>query len=150
MNIDRSLAVLFEMRKNENLLLAGKDTQKAQNLLFFITLDLVMQELKALKDGKPLSQIYVFNFNDTDESSIQDRLQEVVLLLPDYIEGATSYDAVDRLEEVYNLYQNKQNDGHSIWLILSNLGLASDFQNGLYSSSSQGFTMLDEILRNGP
>lgn len=150
LNIDRSLAVPFEMRKNENLLLAGKDAQKAQNLLFFITLDLVMQKLKALKEGQNPSQIYVFNFNDSDESSITDRLQEMVLLLPDYIEGSTAYDAVDRLEEVYNFYQNKENDGSYVWIILSNLGLASDFQNGLYSSSSQGFTMLDEILRNGP
>lgn len=150
LNIDRSLAVPFETRKNENLLLAGKDAQKAQNLLFFITLDLVMQKLKALKEGQNPSQIYVFNFNDSDESSITDRLQEMVLLLPDYIEGSTAYDAVDRLEEVYNFYQNKENDGSYVWIILSNLGLASDFQNGLYSSSSQGFTMLDEILRNGP
>lgn len=37
LNIDRSLAVPFETRKNENLLLAGKDAQKAQNLLFFIS-----------------------------------------------------------------------------------------------------------------
>lgn len=58
-----ALAVPFEMRKNENLLLAGKDAQKAQNLLFFITLDLVMQKLKALKQGQNPSQIYVFNFN---------------------------------------------------------------------------------------
>lgn len=150
LNIDRSLAVPFEMRKNENLLLAGKDAQKAQNLLFFITLDLVMQKLKALKEGQNPSQIYVFNFNDSDDSNIKDRLQEMVLLLPDYIEGSTAYDAVDRLEEVYNYYQNKENDGSYVWIILSNLGLASDFQNGLYSSSSQGFTMLDEILRNGP
>lgn len=150
LNIDRSLSVPFEMRKNENLLLAGKDAQKAQNLLFFITLDLVMQKLKALKEGTPPSQIYVFNFNDSDESNVKDRLQEMVLLLPDYIEGATTYDAVDRLEEVYNIYHNKQNNGDCIWLILSNLGLASDFQTGLYSSNSQGFAMLEEIIRNGP
>lgn len=149
LNIDRNLVVPFEIRKNENMLLAGKDAQKAQNLLFFITLDLVMQKLKALKDGQTPSQIYVFNFNDSEESSLQDKLQEMVLLLPDYIEGATSYDALDRLEEIYNFYQNKQNDGENIWIILSNLGLASGFQSNLYSSSSQGFTMLDEILRNG-
>lgn len=150
LNIDRNLSVLFELRKNENMLLAGKDAQKAQNLLFFITLDLVMQKLKAIQDEKAPSKIYVFNFNDSEESGLQDKLQDMVMLLPDYIEGAASYDALDRLEEVYNLYQNKQNDGEYIWIILSNLGLASDFQNGLYSSSSQGFTMLDEILRNGP
>lgn len=150
LNIDRSLAVPFELRKNENMLLAGKDAQKAQNLLFFITLDLVLQKLKDLKEGRAPSQIYVFNFNDSDESSITDKLQEMVLLLPDYIEGATSYDAVDRLEEVYNFYQNKENDGTNVYIVLSNLGLASDFQTGLYSSSSQGFVMLDEILRNGP
>lgn len=150
LNIDRNLAVSFETRKNENLLLAGKDAQKAQNLLFFIALDLAMQKLKELKDGREPSQIYAFNFNDAGESGIQDRLQEMILLLPDYIEGATFYDAVDRLEEVYNLYQNKRDDGRNIWLILSNLGMATDFQNGLYSSSSKGFAMLDEILRNGP
>lgn len=150
LNIDRNLSILFEPRKNENMLLAGKDAQKAQNLLFFITLDLVMQKLKAIQDGHAPSQIYVFNFNDSEESSIQDKLQDMVMLLPDYIEGATSYDALDRLKEIYNLYQNKQNDVEYIWIILSNLGLASDFQNGLYSSNSQGFTMLDEILRNGP
>jgi len=150
LNIDRSLAVSFEMRKNENLLLAGKDAQKAQNLLFFITLDLVMQKLKAFKEGRGPSQIYVFNFNDADDSSVKDTLQEMVLLLPDYIEGATAYDAVERLEEVYNFYRNKENDGTYVWMILSNLGLAADFQTGLYSSSSQGFSMLEEILRNGP
>jgi len=148
--IDRSLAVPFEMRKNENMLLAGKDAQKAHNLLFFITLDLVLQKLKALKDGQPASQIYVFNFSDSEEGAIQDKLQEMVLLLPDFIEGAESYDAIDRLEEVYRLYLSKQNDGEYVWIIINNLGLASDFQNGLYSSSSQGFTMLDEILRKGP
>lgn len=150
LNIDRNLAVTFEMRKNENLLLAGKDAQKAQNLLFFITLDLVMQKLKDLKEGGNPSQIYVFNFNDSDESGIKDRLQEMMLLLPDYIEGSTSDNAVDRLGEVYHFYQNKENDGSYVWIVISNLGLASDFQNGLYSSSSQGFAMLDEILRNGP
>lgn len=150
LNIDRSLAVSFEGKKNENLLLAGKDAQKAQNLLFFITLDLVLQKLQAVKAGQEPPQIYVFHFSDAEESGVKDRLQEMVLLLPDYIEGATTYDAVDRLEEVYNFYQNKENDGTYVWMILSNLGLASEFQNGLYSSSSQGFTMLDEILRNGP
>ena len=150
LNIDRSIAVPFEMRKNENLLLVGKDSQKAQNMLFFMTLDLVMQKLKALKEGKNPSQIYVFDFNDSEDCSIKDRLQEMVLLLPDYIEGATSDDAVDRLEEVFKYYQNKESDGSYVWIILSNLDLASDLQNGLYSSSSQGFTMLDEILRNGP
>ncbi|MCM1104458.1 MAG: FtsK/SpoIIIE domain-containing protein [Clostridium sp.] len=150
LNIDRNLSVLFELRRNENMLLAGKDAQKAQNLLFFITLDLVMQKLKAIQTGQLSSQIYVFNFNDSEESSLQDKLQDMAMLLPDYIEGATYYDALDRLKEVYNLYQNKQNDGEYIWIILSNLGLASDFQNGLYSNSSRGFLMLDEILRNGP
>lgn len=150
LNIDRNLAIPFEMKKNENLLLAGKDAQKAQNLLFFITLDLVLQKLKALKEGKNPSQIYVFNFNDSETNSIKDNLQEMLLLLPDYIEGSTAYDAADRLEEVYNYYQRKENDGTYIWIILFNLGLAADFQNGLYSSSSRGFTMLQEILRNGP
>lgn len=150
LNIDHNLTVTFDMRKGENLLLAGKDSQKAQNLLFFITLELVMQKLAAFKEGQNPHQIYVFNFNDSDESSIIDRLQEMVMLLPDYIEGATSYDAINRLEEAYACYKNKVNDGSFVWIILSNLGLAADFQNGIYSSSSQGFSMLDEILRNGP
>lgn len=148
--IDQSLAVAFDARKNENMLLAGKDAQKAHNLLFFLTMDLVLQKLRALKEGLPAPQIYVFNFDDSDGGSVQNKLQEMVLLLPDCIDGAESHDAIDRLEEVYGIYQNKQAGSEDVWIVMYNLGLASDFQNGLYSSSSQGFAMLEEILRHGP
>jgi hypothetical protein len=150
LNIDNSLVVSFETRKNENMLLAGKNAQKAHNLLFFITLDLVLQKIKAFKSSTPPAKIYVFNFNDLNDSIIQDKLQDMVMLLPDYIEGATSDDAQDRLEEVYNLYKTKTNSQESIWIIISNFGLATDFQNTIYSSTCQGFAMLDEILRKGP
>lgn len=150
LNIDKTLSIPFEPRKNENMLLAGKDAQKAQNLLFFMTLDLVLQKLKAIKEGAPAPKIYVFNFNDSDDISIQDKLQEMVMLLPDYIEGATSYDSVDKLAEVYELYMSKADSNEPVWIIISNLGLASDFQSSIYSSSSQGFAMLEELLRNGP
>lgn len=150
LNIDRSLSVLFETKKNENMLLAGKDAQKAQNLLFFITLDLVLQKVKARRDGAGEPQIYVFNFNDSEMNGMVDRLQEMSLMLPDAMEYAAPADAMDLLEEVYTLYYSKQNDGSTMWLILSNLGLAADFQNSLYSSGSQGYMMLEEILRNGP
>lgn len=150
LRIDQSMSVRFEMKKHENMLLAGKDSQKAQNLLFFMTLDLVLQKLNDLKQSRTASQIYVFDFNDSSDYAVQHKLQELVLSLPDYIEAASSYDALDRLEEIYRLYQNKTNDESSIWIIISGLGLASDFQNSLYSSSSRGFTMLEEILRCGP
>ena len=150
LNIDRSLAVSFETRKNENMLLAGRDAQKAHNLLFFIALDLVLQKVRAHKEDTTPSQIYVFNFNDENDTMIQDKLQEMVMLLPDYIEGATPDDAQDKLGEVYNLYRNKTNTQETIWIIISNLGLATNFQNAIYSSNCQGYTMLDEILRNGP
>lgn len=150
LNIDRPLAVSFETRKNENMLLVGKDAQKAHNLLFFITLDLVLQKLKSYKENTVPSQIYVFNFNDTNDSVIQDRLQDMVIFLPDYIEGATFDDAQDKLEDVYNLYCNKTNSQETVWIIIFNLRLATDFQNAIYSSNCQGYTMLDEILRNGP
>lgn len=150
LNIDRNLSVQFDTRKNENLLLAGKDVQKARNLIFFITLDLVLQKVKASRENGLSPKIYVFNFNDYGDNSMHDILQEMVLLLPDHIEGATSQNAVERLTEVYNQYLNKRNNGECIWVVLFNLGLASEFENGLYSSNSQCYNMLEEILRNGP
>lgn len=150
LKIDKTLAVSFEPRKNENLLLAGKDSQKANSLLFFITLDFVLQKVKDFKEHHDVSSIYLFDFNENDDYGSQNKLQELGMLLPDYIETVESYNALDSLQEIYDLYQNKQNDGTNIWIIISNLGMAAEFQNGLYSSSSQGFSMLEEIVRNGP
>ena len=150
LNIDRSIAVPFEFMSNENMLLAGKDAQKAQNILFFITLDLVLQKVKAARERTAQPMIYVFNFNEGADLSVIDKLQDMEMLLPDYIEEATALDAMDRLSEVYELYKNKTNPQEIVWVIISNLGLASEFQNAIYSSNCQGFTMLDEILRNGP
>ena len=72
------------------------------------------------------------------------------MLLPDYIESASADDAVEKLSAVYELYQNKTDPEAPVWVIISNFGLASDFQSSVYSSTSQGFAMLEELLRSGP
>ena len=150
LNIDKAISIVFDGHKNDNLLLAGKDAQKAENLLFFITLDLVLQKIRAIKQNLPVPTIYVFNFNDMGDVTARHYLQDMVMLLPDYIEGVSPDDAMDRLAEVYDVYCDRQENGDPIWLIVSNFGLASDFQSSIYSSNSRGFSMLDEILRNGP
>lgn len=150
LKIDKVLSVSLEARKHENLLLAGRDVKKAQSILFFITLDLVLQKIKAIKEGQPIPKIYVFNFNNPEDDEIDDRLQELTVSLPDYIEGTTSYDAIDKLTEVFEMYNSHAEEGSPVWIIVSNLELAVDFQSSIYSSSSQGFAMFEELLNNGP
>lgn len=148
LNIDRSLAVTFNNRRNDNLLLAGKNSSKANNLLLFITIDLILQSIYASKHGMQPAKIFLFNFSNEYEDVMDNYLSKLSMMLPDYIEGADSYEALDKLEEAYNLY--KSNSDENVWVIINNLGLANDFQNAIYSSSSQGFNMLEDMLRNGP
>lgn len=151
LKVDANLEVRFDQSIGNNLLLVGKNTQKAQNMLFFAALDLVLQRVNHIRNGKKPINIYVINYCDGANADLADKLQDFGLNEPsmmNYYDGAS---AVSGIEAVYHSFESKSESDPDDWLIISNLALASDLQSGsVYGSYRENANRFEKLLSEGP
>lgn len=150
LSIDSTLAAAFLPARGGNMLLAGKNRYKANSIMFFMMLSMVLNKLKEYKSGAKPDSIYLFDFAQGIGGRSEMSLIDAALLLPDYIDGVEPCDALERFTGIFNQYRQRQSPQENVWILINNMALASDFQSAVYSSSQQGFSMLQELLRNGP
>ncbi|WP_026657810.1 FtsK/SpoIIIE domain-containing protein [Butyrivibrio sp. AC2005] len=151
LRVDANLEVRFDQTNGNNMLLLGKNGQKAQNLLFFTTLDLILQRVARKRSGMSLPNITVINYCDGSNTVLDDKLQDMGLRLPGFCDYHDGSEAVEAFEDVYERFARKTTSDPDEWLIISQLALASDFQGGsIYGSNREYANKFEELLRDGP
>lgn len=151
LKVDTKLEVRFEQSAGNNMLLAGKNTQKAQNILFFATLDLVLQRVNHMRNGKKPTNIYVINYCDGATDGLSDKLQDFGLNEPNMINYYDGSGAVSGIEAIYRSFESKSVGDPDDWLIISNLALASELQSGsAYGSYNENANRFEKLLSEGP
>lgn len=151
LKVDANLEVRFDQAPANNMLLIGKNNQKAQNLLFFATLDLILQRIAHKRNGSNMPNITVINFCDGSNTILDDKLQDMGLRLPGHCNYHDGSEANEAFSEVYERFVRKASTDPDEWLIISQLALAADFQGGsIYGSNREYANRFDEILRDGP
>jgi hypothetical protein len=154
------LEAVFERAANDNLLLVGRDADKAQSLLFFMTADLALQKIKAMKNGEPIPLIYVFNFSDGNKNAhiMNDCLMKLCLKFS----GSDLFDYYGTVQPGADLSEQfRKAAGHApdspVWIIISHLGDPRVFARPeLYGvqdevqSAQNNYAALRELLQNGP
>lgn len=151
LKVDANLEVRFDAMSGNNLLLSGKNNQKAQNMLFFATLDLVLQAVNQRRNGRPTQNIYVINYCDGANSDLDDKLQDFGLNQPDKLNYYDGSSASMGIEDIYRRFETKTSGEPDDWLIISNLALASDLQSGsVYGSHRENANRFERLLSEGP
>ena len=151
LKVDANLEVRFDCAPANNMLLVGKNSQKAQNLLLFATLDLVLQKVNQIRSKKPSIEINVINYCDGANAVLDDRLQDLGLSVPQFINYYDGASASMGIEDAYNRFVSKQPGSPDEWLIISNLELASELQSGsVYGSYRENANRFEEMLSEGP
>ena len=151
LNIDANMEVRFDNAPANNMLMVGKNTQKAQNMLMFAALDLVLQKVNQMRNSRPSINIHIINYCDGSNSALEDRLQDLGLGAPQFINYYDGASAGLGIEAVYNNFLSKHAGSSDEWLIISNLELASDLQSGsVYGSCKENANRFEQMLRDGP
>jgi hypothetical protein len=151
LKVEANLEVRFDMAPGNNMLLLGKDSQKAQNMLFFATMDLMLQHLGHVRNGKMPNNIYVLNYCDGANADFSDKLADLGLYATDYINYYDGSSANMGIEEIYARFEQKNPCDEDDWLIVSNMGLASDLQSGsVYGSNRTNANRFQRLLQEGP
>lgn len=151
LKVDADLEVRFDMAPANNMLLVGKNAQKAQNLLLFAVLDLVLQKVNQIRGRKASININVINYCDGTNAVPEDRLQDLGLSVPQFVNYYDGASAGTGIENAYNSFISKQPSSPDEWLIISDLELASDLQSGsVYGSYNENANRFEEMLREGP
>lgn len=149
LRVKSNLEIKFTPSKDSNMLLIGKDIQKAQNMLFFATLDLVLQRVKQAKEGRPQINIHVVNYCDGAELYMNDKLQFLGCNAPqvNYYNGEN---AESGIEEIYRRLTEKKDGSPDEWLILSNLTLGEELSGrSMFQSQQRAADMFSKILELG-
>lgn len=159
LKLESQMALRFRMAPNNNLLLVGDNQQKAQDMLYYITLGALLQR-DLNKGAHQKDRVVVFNFNDdgeSDESDINDRLRELSLSFPSIIDYAIADNAQDTLqyiEEIYAWNRDAIRDGREedvcrVWVVMSNMRLCSVFQkDSIYDKPE--YSRLMQLYADGP
>lgn len=151
LKVDANLEVRFDAMGGNNLLLLGKNNQKAQNMLFFAALDLVLQGVNQRRNGRQVQNIFVINYCDGANSDLDDKLQDFGLIQPDKINYYDGSSASMGIEDIYRRFETKTSGEPDDWLIISNLALASDLQSGsVYGSHRENANRFERLLSEGP
>lgn len=151
LKVDADMEVKFDQAVGNNMILLGKNTQKAQNILFFATLDLVLQRVNHIRNGQKPTNVYVINYCDGANTDLSDKLQDFGLNEPDKINYYDGAGAAGGIEAVYHTFENKSAGDPDDWLIVSNLALASDLQSGsVYGSYREEANRFERLLNEGP
>ncbi len=151
LKVDANLEVRFDSAPANNMLLVGKNSQKAQNLLLFATLDLVLQKVNQIRSKRPPIEINVINYCDGANSVLDDRLQDLGLSVPQFVNYYDGASASLGIEDAYNHFVSKQPGSPDEWLIISNLELASELQSSsVYGSYRENANRFEEMLKEGP
>ena len=152
LKVNASLEIRFMPALSNNLLLLGKNTQKAQNILFFAVLDLLLQKVKSIREASPSCNIYVANYCDGTDIILNDSLKRLGKALPHLINYYDSDNAKSCFESIYNKFNEKNNETMpDDWLIVSNMVLASELQSGsIYGSHRENANRFKKILQEGP
>ena len=151
LKVNASLEIRFSAEAANNLLLIGKSIQKAQNILFFAALDLVLQRLKQIRNGISPANIYILNYCDGADIGFNDILERLGANLTSYVNYYNGASAKKGLEEIYRRFMDKTPDMPDDWLILSNMALASDIQSSsIYGSYRENANRFKQLLQEGP
>ncbi|MCI8306759.1 MAG: hypothetical protein HFH14_01795, partial [Lachnospiraceae bacterium] len=151
LKVDSGMEVRFEQSPGNNMLLAGRNTQKAQNILFFITLDLVLQRVGHIRNATKPANIYVINYCDGANADLSDKLQDFGLNEPSMIHYYDGACAAVGMEEVFRKFECRTAGEPDDWLIISNMALAKDIQSGGgYGGCGENAGRFERLLREGP
>lgn len=151
LKIDANMEVRFDNAPANNMLMVGKNTQKAQNMLMFAALDLVLQKINQMRNSRPSINIYIINYCDGTNAVLEDRLQDLGLSTPQFVNYYDGASAGLGIEAAYNSFLSKQAGSPDEWLIISNLELASGLQSGsVYGSYRENANRFEQMLREGP
>lgn len=151
LKVDANLEVRFDLAGANNMLLVGKNAQKAQNILLFASLDLVLQKIGQIRKNKQSSIITIINYCDGSNAVLDDKLQDLGLSAPQYVNYYDGASASIGIEDAYNMFKTKQPGSAEQWLVISNLELASDLQSGsVYGSYRENANRFEEMLSEGP
>lgn len=151
LRVDAKLEAKFRNAAGNNLILFGSNAQKAQNMLTFALMDLMIQSIDDMRQGARHPYIFVLNYTDGTGNVMFDgvkQLSEVKLPSVAYLDSSQ---AVNAINQIYQYYKQKTPQDPEAWLIISNLMVATDLQSGsVYGSYSETANYFEEILREGP
>ena len=151
LRVDAKLEARFRSAAGNNLILFGNNAQKAQNMLMFALMDLMIQSIDDMRHKARHPYIFVLNYTDGTGNVIFDgvkRLSEVRLPSVAYLDRSQAANVIDQL---YQYYKQKTPQDPEAWLIISNLMAATELQSGsVYGSYSETANYFEEILREGP
>ena len=151
LKVKSSLEVRFNTMLANNLLLLGKNPQKAQNILFFAVLDLILQKVKQLREGQLLNRIFVVNYCDGADMGFNDSLKVLASQVPSLVNYYSASNAKDGINAVYENFSDKSTGMPDDWLIMSNMILSPELQGGsIYGSHRETVNRFKEILHDGP
>ena len=162
LNIDRKMEVGFNRAAGDNMLLLGNDSQKAQDMLTFIVLDLVLQRISQLRNGKQPARINVINCCDGSPVLNRDKdcLMRVGVDLDgcfiSYCSGEKAAQSVNDLyercfqksDEEYEAWEERRKSSPDEWLVVSGLDLADDLMSRNRDGSPG--VRLEKIIEEGP
>ena len=154
---------VFQNAGSENLLLVGGDDEMARNLLFFMTADLALQKIKAIREGAPIPDIYILNLAGgnpylTGEDCLGDFGRKFSPELFFYADAKSSGLITEKLEEISKTAatHTARRDSSKTWLVISYMGDQKVFsrpvQGGITKTdaSHENYEALEKILKSGP
>ena len=151
LRVDAKLEARFKNAPGNNLILFGNNAQKAQNMLTFALMDLMIQSIDDMRRGATPPYIFVLNYTDGTGNVLFDgvrQLGEVKLPSVAYIDRTQAANVV---EQIYQYSRQKTPKKPDAWLIISNLMAATELQSAsVYGSYSETANHFEEILREGP
>lgn len=151
LRIDSELEVRFEQALSNNMLLIGKNIQKAQNILFFSTLDLVLYKVSQLRKGLKSCNIHVLNYCDGANTNLNDKLQELGMSVPHLMNYYDGSGALSGIEAIYHILDNKTSEEADDWVMISNLALASYLsESNLNRKNGRIVSEFERLLAEGP
>jgi hypothetical protein len=143
-----SFTVQVSGKAGDNLIVAGENLGKLGSLTYFALLDLAIARLRLRKAGAPGDVDVVFF--DTGAGAPDSPVRNLATrCAPTLIDRVTPADALAALARVHATLGNRP-PKTATWLVIANLNFMDMFAAGAYASSMQGFTMLTDILRDGP
>ncbi|MBE5871324.1 MAG: hypothetical protein E7294_08705 [Lachnospiraceae bacterium] len=151
LKVNEKFEIRFDRADTNAMLMIGQDVQKAQNMLFFAALELVLQRIDKERKNEAPTSIYVMNYCDGSNDKLDDRLQDLGLSVPQYIRYYDGATAEREFDTVYQAFLHKKEEDPDVWLIISNLELARGLQSsGIYGSDRENAKRFEQILRDGP
>ena len=151
LKVESELEVRFEQTIANNMLLIGKNIQKAQNILFFATLDIVLYKVLQQRREKNSANIYVLNYCDGANTNFNDKLQELGMSVPQLIHYYDGAGAIGAIEALYERFDNKTSEDTDDWIVISNLALASYLSESSFNKKdSKLVSDFERMLLEGP